>query len=257
MRRRRETLRPQDVGIAISGARRVRGLRREEVASLAEIGASWYSSLEQGNVARVGAKTLRAIAGALRLSEIEREYLFGLARDPRDGAPAERGSLDAVLAFIETLGASAAFLTTALSGVVAWNARADDLFAFSRRPASERNVLAMMVRDARMRAIFPMWRETLAHMIAVFRANSGSVGTSSFDLLVEELTRESRDFAAIWREHDVRVPTNHVCTIRHPSEGDLTFDFTALTPIDHPTYALVVLVPREPPTSSESTASRD
>lgn len=58
--------------------------------------------------------------------------------------------------------------------------------------------------------------------------------------------RSIRDLATIWRDHDVRVQTSHVCTIHHAGEGDLVFNFAAFAPLDHPTYALVVLVPREP-----------
>src|SRR5271165_3438614 len=79
LKERRARLRPADVGLPAVGRRRVAGLRREEVAALAGIGVSWYTSLENGEATGVSAATLKTVAEALRLSESEREYLLALA----------------------------------------------------------------------------------------------------------------------------------------------------------------------------------
>src|SRR5262249_41891581 len=81
-RPRRARLLPADVGLPDWGVRRVPGLRREEVAQLANVGLTWYTWLEQGRQARPSASVLTAIADALRLDAHEREHLFALARDP-------------------------------------------------------------------------------------------------------------------------------------------------------------------------------
>jgi transcriptional regulator with XRE-family HTH domain len=86
LRSRRARLRPAEVGLADWGVRRVPGLRREEVAQLANVGLTWYTWLEQGRQARPSASVLTAIADALRLDAHEREHLFALARDPEDQA---------------------------------------------------------------------------------------------------------------------------------------------------------------------------
>jgi len=86
LRSRRARLRPAEVGLPDWGVRRVPGLRREEVAQLANVGLTWYTWLEQGRQARPSASVLTAIADALRLDAHEREHLFALARDPDDEA---------------------------------------------------------------------------------------------------------------------------------------------------------------------------
>ena len=86
LRSRRARLRPAEVGLPDWGVRRVPGLRREEVAQLANVGLTWYTWLEQGRQARPSASVLTAIADALRLDAHEREHLFALARDPDDQA---------------------------------------------------------------------------------------------------------------------------------------------------------------------------
>src|SRR6476620_2961695 len=79
LRTRRESLSPLDVGLPRGARRRTPGLRREEVASLAGVGLTWYTWLEQGRDIRVSAEVLARIAGALLLEAAERSYLFRLA----------------------------------------------------------------------------------------------------------------------------------------------------------------------------------
>ena len=89
---RRARLAPADVGLPMTARRRVRGLRREEVATLANIGVSWYTALENGEAQGVSEATLTAVAEALRLSESERLYLFGLAGRPEGAEESETPS---------------------------------------------------------------------------------------------------------------------------------------------------------------------
>lgn len=86
---RRARVSPAEAGLPATSRRRVRGLRREEVASLAGVGVSWYTALENGDAQGVSEATLSFVADALRLSESERQYLLALAGHLRtvDDAP--------------------------------------------------------------------------------------------------------------------------------------------------------------------------
>jgi hypothetical protein len=78
---RRANLTPADVGIAVFDEdRRVPGLRREEVASLAGVSLDYYTRLERGTIAGASESVLNAIARALRLTDVERSHLFDLAK---------------------------------------------------------------------------------------------------------------------------------------------------------------------------------
>src|SRR5579884_627469 len=79
LKERRARLQPEDAGLPPTPRRRVPGLRREEVAALAGIGVSWYTSLENGDARGVSENTLQGVASALRLSDSERDYFFALA----------------------------------------------------------------------------------------------------------------------------------------------------------------------------------
>src|SRR5216684_456864 len=76
LRSRRERLTPSDVGLPDGFRRRTPGLRREEVAMLADVGTTWYTWLEQGRDVRPSAEVLSALAQALRLTPAERQHLY-------------------------------------------------------------------------------------------------------------------------------------------------------------------------------------
>lgn len=75
----RSSLSPLDVGLLPGNRRRTRGLRREEVAAIANIGLSWYTRLEQGRDIRPSVGVLESLASALKLTPNERRHLFLLA----------------------------------------------------------------------------------------------------------------------------------------------------------------------------------
>src|SRR5450755_3015582 len=87
LRSRRARLSPADVGLPTGSRRRTTGLRREEVALLANLSTTYYTFLEQGRPVRPSEQVLAALASALRMSAAERSYLQVLAHG-RDGAGA-------------------------------------------------------------------------------------------------------------------------------------------------------------------------
>src|SRR3954470_14658261 len=84
---RRAKVTPEQAGLPTYGRRRVKGLRREEVASLAGVSVEYYRRLERGNVAGVSELVLEGLARALQLDDAERAHLFDLARAASPGAP--------------------------------------------------------------------------------------------------------------------------------------------------------------------------
>ena len=228
------------------GRRRVAGLRREEVAALAGIGTSWYAMLEQGRVVRVGPKVVEGLAAALRFSDAERAYVYGLTQDPPAGAPAA-SHLDSLESLIHRAAASAFFVSTDFAYVLAWNTFADELFDFTSEVPEKRNLLAMMVRQARLRAAFPDWHSTLAHMVGVFRAayartTAGSAPAS----LVAALGNEDGTFFSLWNEHAVFAATPHICLMRDRLGTEHAFHFLLLRTSGHAHESLIALVPCSP-----------
>ena len=241
LRARRAALRPEDVGLPAGRRRHVPGLRREEVAQLAHVGLKWYAALEQGRVKAISHKSLQRVASSLRLSPVEMEHLFSLARDEEPALAAGTHNTNILADMVRSYADGAAFITDGASNAFAWNALADELFGFSFRADGDRQMLTMMVREPRMRLVFVNWYETLERMIGVFRAAYATSSGAVLDADVRNLRAESPEFDRLWRAYTVDLPTSHVCQLRNADGAELHLHFIALRPIDHPRHTVVVL----------------
>src|ERR1700754_3634164 len=153
LRDRRGRLDPAALGFAV-GRRRTKGLRREEVAQRANISPTWYTWLEQGRGGAPSAEVLNRIAGALMLTDVEREHVFllGLGRPPKVRYKAAEGVTPRLQRLLDALEVSPALIKTATWDVVAWNrAAAVVLTDYSALPPSERNILRLVFCDPRVR----------------------------------------------------------------------------------------------------------
>ena len=255
LRSRRARLRPADVGLADWGVRRVPGLRREEVAQLANVGLTWYTWLEQGRQARPSASVLTAIADALRLDTHEREHLFALARDPDDqarggedrtGAAASAGpGLDAVVRGFEP---APAYAISARFDVLAHNRPARLLFGdLGPGPGGPANMLHLGFTDPRWRTLIADWDQEAARHVAMYRAAmSVHLDDPAWTVLPARLTQLSPDFARFWASSDVAGPERRLKRFRHPSAGPLTLHSTSLLMADDPMIRIVILHPAAP-----------
>ncbi len=252
LRSRRGRLSPADVGLPDWGVRRVPGLRREEVAQLANVGLTWYTWLEQGRQAQPSASVLTAIADALRLDVHEREHLFALARDPIDrarggpdqaGAPAPAGlGLDAI---VRDFGPSPAYAVSARFDVLAHNRPAGLLFGgLDPGPDGPANMLHLGFTDPGWRSLITDWDHEAARHVAMYRAAMTiHLDDPAWTALPARLARLSPDFARFWASSDVAGPERRVKRFHHPSAGPLTLHSTSLLVADDPMTRIVILYP--------------
>src|SRR5580693_5839870 len=129
LRSRRERLTPRSAGLAAGRRRRTPGLRREEVAELAGIGVDWYIRLEQGRTVSPSVTTIDALARALRLGKAEHAHLRALASDADRRAFSREIVPDAIRRLVDNLN-QPAYVTGRRWDVLAWNAAAEEIFAF-------------------------------------------------------------------------------------------------------------------------------
>jgi transcriptional regulator with XRE-family HTH domain len=146
LRSRREKLSPKIVGLPSGRRRRTAGLRREEVAELAGIGVDWYIRLEQGRTVSPSVTTIDALARALRLSKAEHAHLRALARDADRRAFVREIVPEALRRLVENLN-QPAYITGRRWDILAWNAAAEDVFAFGRLPEVDRNSLILVLTN--------------------------------------------------------------------------------------------------------------
>ena len=239
LRSRRERLRPEDVGQPSGPRRRTPGLRREEVAVLAHISTEYYVRLEQGRAPRPSGEVLAGIAAALRLTDAESDHLHVLAGT----APTRTGLLrrdvrPSILALLERLPQTAAFVTSAAFEVLAWNDLAAALMEDFARLAPEDRNLARRAFLGPARPEAPLYgvsdgAEFRQHAVMELRATLARYPADpAVTGLVEELREGSPEFARLWERHDVQGAPMLAKTFRHPVVGEVTVDCDALTLTD-------------------------
>ncbi len=243
---RRTRLDPAALGFP-AVRRRTAGLRREEVAQRANVSPTWYTWLEQGRGGAPSADVLNRIAGALMLTDIEREHLFllGLGRPPEVRYKAVGGVTPRLQRVLDALEVSPALIKTATWDVVAWNsAAAMVLTDYGALPPGRRNILRLMFGNPEVRAAQHDWDSIARFVISAFRVDAARAGAvSEVAQLVEELCRISPEFAAIWRENDVGAHGEGVKRLRHPILGSITLEFSAFAVDGRPDLSMIVYNP--------------
>jgi transcriptional regulator with XRE-family HTH domain len=244
LRSRRERLTPQAVGLPEGRRRRAAGLRREEVASLAGIGVDWYVRLEQGRAVNPSVTTVEALARALRLSKAEHAHLRAMTRVTGRRAFQRETVPDPAVRAVEGLN-QPAYITGRRWDVLAWNAAADEIFAFSRIPEADRNSLVNMLTNPHARRLFgPGWAEEAQRMVAQFRATHDLwAGDPAFLDLLEPLQQGCAEFEAWWNAHDVRAASAGRKHLHHPKKGELVFEYATFQANDDPALKLAIFTP--------------
>lgn len=261
LRSRRSRLTPADVGITSHGARRVPGLRREELAQLAGVSPTYYTRLEQGQSVRASDAVIGALATALGLDEDERTHLYDLAR-PTQVRP-RRTPRPAVArrSTVQLIGAAADVPAVVLgirNEVLAWNALGHLLLAghldagAPERPGQRPNLTRMLFLDPHHRDLYPAWDEEAARAVAALRLVAGRhADDRELTELIGELTMKSPEFARLWAKHPVANCVSGAKRFRHPEVGELTLDFEALQFADEPGRR-ILMYSAQPGTPSEA-----
>ncbi|RQP25117.1 helix-turn-helix transcriptional regulator [Piscinibacter terrae] len=246
LRDRREKLDASAFGLPTT-RRRTPGLRREEVAQRAHVSATWYTWLEQGRGGAPSEVVLDRIAGALMLSEVEREHLFLLAfgRPPELRTRSNDGVTPRLQRVLDALTLSPAIVKTPTWDVVAWNrAAAAVLTDYGALPPEERNILRLMFCEPRVRQAQDDWESVARFVVAAFRADSARAGDSSkVEALVQDLSQRSREFETFWRERDVRTFGEGLKRLRHAVAGPLAFEYSAFAVDGRPDLGMVIYQP--------------
>lgn len=259
LRTRRARLRVDDVEIGgTSRVRRVPGLRREEVAQLAGVSVDYYSRLEQGRHLNVSDEVLDAVARALRLDEVERSYLFQIARTNtrrarRRPAPVQRVR-PGIRRVLETLDdVTPAFVFGRRMDVLAANRLARALIGdFEALPPRERNLLRFTFLDESARELYTDWEEVARDNVAILRLDAGRHPDDPLlTELVGELAVKSEEFRRWWADHNVRERTHGIKRYHHPLVGDLTVNYESVAVLGDPDQTLCIYT-AEPGSPSET-----
>jgi transcriptional regulator with XRE-family HTH domain len=246
LRQRRESLAPTDVGLPPGFRRRTPGLRREEVAQLANVGTSWYVWLEQGRDVHPSAQVLESLAQALRLTPNERRHLFLLAGQPPlpYGSPSEEQGGLALRQVLDALDPAPACVLGRRWDYLAWNRAADALFAISEASSPYARNLLWQVFTSPIRRERPHWEQIARSTLAEFRAVSARYpGDRWFEELIEDLKQTSPEFCRWWPHHDARPALDGHKVMEHPVLGRLEFEHINLQVLSDPDVRILIYMP--------------
>jgi transcriptional regulator with XRE-family HTH domain len=243
---RRARITPEQAGLRTygSGARRVPGLRREEVASLAGVSIAYYTKLERGDTAGVSDTVLEALARALQLDEPERAHLFDLARAARPASQprrrrASRQIRPGVQRLLDAISAPA-MVRNGRMDILGANelgrALYSEMFASPDRPV---NSARFTFLDPRATSLFVDWDHAADDSVAVLHAEAGR-NPRDRDLsdLVGELSTQSEEFRTRWARHDVRYHDTGTKRFHHAVVGPLELTFEVMTLVADPDLTL-------------------
>ncbi len=259
---RRARLSPESTGLPSYGARRVPGLRREEVAVLAGISLPYYARLERGDLSGASDTVLEALARALQLDDAERAHLFDLARAARPLAATRADDAEGqpvrpvIWEILDAITGAAAFVGNDRQDVLGANrlgyALFADVFASDARTA---NVARFTFLDQRAHELFVDWDGGASRVVSGLRASAGrNPNDRRLAALIDELRERSEPFRARWATHDVHGKLSGRKRLRHPLVGELELHYEQL---DLPSDPRLLIFTLSAPAGSSAAASLD
>ncbi|MCL2892143.1 helix-turn-helix transcriptional regulator [Brenneria tiliae] len=225
LRSRRESLDPARLGLSLARKRRTPGLRREDVALLADVGITWYTWLEQGRPIRTSAKTLTAIAKALQFNEDETRHLFMLAELPF--SPTVRASCEKInadsQAILDRLNPFPAVIVNARFTILGFNQAWCRLLNIdlAQIPPQDRNCIYLAFTHVDWQARLVDLQEFLPDMVAMFRANmTEHRGDPLWEEQLQRYLDASDAFRRLWQQrYEIQGINDKVKRFRHPLLG--------------------------------------
>jgi len=247
LRSRRARISPAAIGFPSAHRRRTPGLRREEVAQLAGMSATWYTWLEQRRPISVSRGMLDNLARVLQLNPVERILLFRLAR--RESVIDSTPQREIVSPRFQRMLDQSDIMPSLVMGrrwdVLGWNRVVRAFFLdFEQVPPDERNMVWLLFTHPALRSLLVDWSTRAQDTLARFRADYGRhAGDSHFVQLVDRLNAVSPEFAQWWPRHDVLPMSEGCAQYNHPLVGRMVVDYMTFSVLDNPELRVVTWLP--------------
>ncbi|UNO44176.1 helix-turn-helix transcriptional regulator [Streptomyces sp. MST-110588] len=244
---RRARVSPAEAGLPDGGRRRTPGLRREEVAVLAGVGASWYQWLEQGRNITVSPQVLDSVARVLRLDGAERRHLYvlaGLNPPLPQGPDSGTGVGDGLQRLIDAWMPFPAHIMDPYWNTIAYNDASHLVLGHGQEGVSLNCMIAFFT-DRVYRARARNWARNAPAVVAQFRAAcSERPGDEGYEEVVRAASQASQEFAELWALGDVQDGGQIQKEIEHPLVGALYFESTQLRVPARPDLTVVLHNPQ-------------
>ncbi|WP_211127965.1 helix-turn-helix transcriptional regulator [Streptomyces yatensis] len=233
---RRANLTPEQAGLPVSGHRRVAGLRRGEVAMLADVSPEYYAKIERGHLTGVSDAVLESLARALQLDDAEREHLFDLARAANGAArPVRRRRpktwvpRDSLTRALDAIAFGPAFVRNGRMDVLATNALGRAFYDEVFDGPGQGNLARHCFLDERAQAFYPHWEAAADITVSILRTEAGrEPRDKQLHDLIGELSTCSDAFRTRWGAHNVRRHGSGTKEFHHHEVGDLTLTYEGM-----------------------------
>lgn len=233
---RRANLTPGQAGLTVAGHRRVAGLRRGEVAMLADVSPEYYAKIERGHLAGVSDAVLESVARALQLDDAEREHLFDLARAANGAArPVRRRRSrkwvprDSLIRALDAVALGPAFVRNGRMDVLATNALGRAFYDEVFDGPGQKNLARYCFLDERAMAFYPDWEAAADVTVSILRTEAGrDPRDKQLHDLIGELSTCSDAFRTRWGAHNVRRHGSGTKEFHHHEVGDLTLTYEGM-----------------------------
>ena len=250
---RRARVTPDQVGLPDGTNRRVEGLRRSEVATLAGVSVEYYTKLERGAISGASPEILDAIAKALRLDDAERAHLFDLAhaaspvaRPPRRRNPKCWRPHDSLQWILDAVTAGPAFVRNGRMDILATNTLGRAFYKDvhdmpGRIQGQPPNIARYTFLDDRAYAFYPDWDMFADVTVAILRTEAGrDPHNKELHDLIGELSTRSTDFRSRWGSHNVRHHGTGFKTFHHDIVGEMTLAYEGMEMESEPGLSITV-----------------
>ncbi len=244
LRTRREKLKPEQVGLALTSRRRTPGLRREEVAELAGVGTTWYTWLEQARDIQPSVDVLKRLAQALLLNQAEVRHLFALAGKavPNEKSLVTEIPSAALLRVLEYGFKVPTMILGARWDVLAINQlMRDSMPGLTGLADRHGNWLHHIFTAPRPRERMISWESTARRILAEFRSSQSDMIDNPWVIeLIDTLRAESPEFAQWWREHDVQDNAPVIFEVLDQTGVPVRRERTMLAALDNSRFKFVM-----------------
>jgi transcriptional regulator with XRE-family HTH domain len=241
----RARLTPADVGLPVDERRRASGLRRSDVAELADISIGWYGQFELGRAPHVSPQTVASIGRVLRLDATEIAYLFKLTTTEAptcDAAVSERTAIDTARHVLCSVSNGPALLDDSYYNVVAANDAARRILDV----VTGDNFVRKLFLDESWRSRYANWHHTAKNFVANMRTRCpGRIGDRTFVALVTEMHARSNDFARFWDAGDIATAFGQITRIRLATSEVVSLAWGIFPVPGIPDHSLVVAPPAD------------
>ncbi|MDL9978305.1 helix-turn-helix transcriptional regulator [Microbacterium sp. ASV49] len=255
---RRANVSPEQAGLTAGSNRRVAGLRRGEVAMLADVSVEYYAKIERGDIAGVSEIVLDSIARALQLDDAEREHLFDLARTANGPAlvvprrsPKKWTTRPGLQVALDAITAGPAFVRNGRMDILATNALGRAFYDQVFDGPGQGNLARFNFLDERSHEFYPDWAAASDISVAILRTEAGrDPRDKKLHDLIGELSTRSDEFRTRWGAHNVRRHGAGTKHFHHHEVGDLTLSYEGMDLTAEPGLSFLIYT-AEPGSASE------